>query len=284
MSLPPLVQDLPPEARRIEALGRRIDTPCEAGTLAWHVWGDDSAPPMVLLHGGSGSWAHWVRNVLPLAEAGWRVIVPDLPGFGDSAAPPQVRDADGMAAPVREGLRQIVGDTPATFVAFSFGSLVASLLAQAHPEAVARLVIVGAPGLGLRDARLKLYDWRHLPTQEERDAVHRRNLGILMLGEAAIDETAVRIQAANLPRDRMRRRKLAMTDILARTLPQLPCPVDAIYGEDDALYRELRAPLEAAFARIPTVRKLVFIPGGGHWIQYENPGEFQQTLLTLLAS
>jgi 2-hydroxy-6-oxonona-2,4-dienedioate hydrolase len=226
-----------------------------------------------------------VRNVLPLAEAGWRVIAPDLPGFGDSAAPEGVRDADGMVAPVRDGLAQIVGEVPVTLVAFSFGSLVASLYAAQHPERVARLVIVGAPGLGLRDARLKLYDWRHLPTQQERDAVHRRNLGILMLRDpAAIDETAVRIQAANLPRDRMRRRRLALTDILARTLPTLKCRVDAIYGEEDALYRELRGELQALLRSIATVHDVVFVPGAGHWLQYEHPAAFLKALTGLVPS
>ena len=40
---------------------------------------------MLLLHGGSGSWTHWLRNIQPLVDAGRQVLVPDLPGFGDSA-------------------------------------------------------------------------------------------------------------------------------------------------------------------------------------------------------
>ena len=115
-----------------------------------------------------------------------------------------------------------------------------------------------------------------------RDAVHRRNLGILMLSDpAAIDETAVRIQAANLPRDRMRRRRLALTDILARTLPKLQCRVDAIYGEEDALYRELRTELATLLRAIPTVREVVFVPGG-HWLQYEQPAAFLRAISVLL--
>jgi 2-hydroxy-6-oxonona-2,4-dienedioate hydrolase len=45
-------------------------------------------PPVVLFHGGSGSWTHWVRNIQPLVAAGRQVIAADLPGFGDSASPP----------------------------------------------------------------------------------------------------------------------------------------------------------------------------------------------------
>jgi pimeloyl-ACP methyl ester carboxylesterase len=263
--------------------GHRLQTPCGDGSLVWHVWGDAKAPPLVLLHGGSGSWTHWARNVDALAAAGWRVVVPDLPGFGDSAAPAGVRDADGMVEPVRQGLVQVVGDAPVTVVGFSFGSMVGALLAAQQPAMVKRLVIVGAPGLGLRDSRLKLYDWRHLTAQAERDAVHRRNLGILMLHDAsAIDEATLRLHAHNLDRDRMRRRRLALTDILARTVPTLACRVDAIYGAEDALYADTMPELQRLLRGWPNLGELVLIAGGGHWVQYEKAAEFNAQLLRIL--
>src|SRR5438552_3230830 len=49
----------------IESLGARAVIPCEAGAMVWRIWGE--GPPLVLLHGASGSWTHWIRNVLPLA-------------------------------------------------------------------------------------------------------------------------------------------------------------------------------------------------------------------------
>ena len=50
----------------IAAEADRIETPCGDGMMVWRRWG--SGPPLVLLHGGYGSWMHWVRNVLPLAR------------------------------------------------------------------------------------------------------------------------------------------------------------------------------------------------------------------------
>ena len=39
------------------------------GQQMWHVWGEGSGKPTLLLfHGGSGSWIHWIRNVLPLSS------------------------------------------------------------------------------------------------------------------------------------------------------------------------------------------------------------------------
>ena len=52
--------------------------------MVWRTWGD--GPALVLLHGGSGSWTHWVRNIAHF-ERDYRVIAGDLPGLGDSPDP-----------------------------------------------------------------------------------------------------------------------------------------------------------------------------------------------------
>src|SRR5215470_18848752 len=85
----------------VAAEAQRIETPCGDGTMAWRVWG--GGPPLVLFHGGYGSWMHWVRNVLPLARR-FTVIAPDLPGLGESATPPEPWTAQGLASIVVAGL------------------------------------------------------------------------------------------------------------------------------------------------------------------------------------
>ena len=78
----------------LQAGAQRLSTPCGDGELVWHRWGEGA--PLVLLHGGSGSWTHWLRNIAPLVAAGHQVLAPDLPGFGDSDPPPEGHDADVM--------------------------------------------------------------------------------------------------------------------------------------------------------------------------------------------
>lgn len=281
--LPPLESELPAEALRVLGLARRLATPCGDGDLVWHLWGDDAAPPLVLLHGGSGSWTHWIRNVEALAAAGRRVIVPDLPGFGDSARPPQGQDADAVAEVLAAALPVVAGDAPVDVTGFSFGGLCGGLLAAAHPQRVRRLLLVGAPGLGLRSSRLPLTSWRQQPTEEGRRAAHRRNLRTLMLSrDDAVDELAVDLQAANVPRDRMHRRKLALTDVLLHTLPRIGCPLSALYGQEDALYRDTLAQLQACLRTAPTLEELVLLPGAGHWVQYEAAEETSSEILRLL--
>lgn len=284
MSLPPLSNELPPPALRVLSRANAVDTAHGGTRIVWHAWGDPGAEPVVLLHGGSGSWTHWLRNVEPIAASGRRVLVPDLPGFGDSVAADGIVDADGMVEPVSAGLREVLGARAADVVGFSFGGMLAGLVAAAHPDLVRRIVLVGAPALGLRADGLRLKDWRHLQGRDAQDQVHRENMRMLMLHDvAAIDELAVRLHAANLARDRVRRRHLATTDLLARTLPTLGCRVDGLWGRFDRLYAGKLRELGELLRGMPTFGELVIVPQAGHWVQFENAAAFNGSLLRLLA-
>ena len=274
---------------RLRALATRRETPCGAGTMVWHVWGESrpGLPPVVLFHGGSGSWTHWLRNIQPLVAAGRQVIAADLPGFGDSAPPPSGGDADALVRPLADGLNVLLGGEPCDLVGFSFGGLTAGLLRAEHPALARRLVLVGAPAMGVTpDRQFELKAWRHLPSAAEQEAVHRFNLAALMLNDASlIDGLALELHIANLMRDRMPRRRLAHTDILARSLPRVRCPVFAIYGAHDALYKAWIHQLEDAFeAAAPDFRGLVLIPEAGHWVPFERPEAFDDALLTVLTA
>jgi pimeloyl-ACP methyl ester carboxylesterase len=104
----------------------------------------------------------------------------------------------------------------------------------------------------------------------------------MLHSEDAIDDLAVALQAANVPHDRLQRRRLAMTDALRRALLVIRCPVDAIYGDKDALYLDKLPELEARLREGPTFGELVFVPQAGHWVQYEAAGAFNRALLRLL--
>lgn len=82
----------------------------------------------------------------------------------------------------------------------------------------------------------------------------------------------------------MPRRRLSHTDILARSLAQVACPVHAIYGQHDAVYRDYIGQLEGAYAAAaPDFRGMALIEGAGHWVQFERPQAFHAALLAALA-
>ncbi|MET1114108.1 MAG: alpha/beta hydrolase [Comamonas sp.] len=264
-----------------------MTTPCGQGHIVWHQWGEAAGAmaPVVLLHGGSGSWTHWLRNIEALVATGRQVWAPDLPGFGDSAGVPGGQDADTMLEPLHQGLRWLLGQRAFDLVGFSFGGMTAGLLAARYPQGVRRLVVVGAPAMWVRGERMvRLLGWRHLPGAAARLQAHRHNLQALMLHDAqAIDDDTLALHVNNVLRDRLPRRRLSQTDALAQALRRVACPVHAIYGRHDALYHGHQAELELALTRsAPAFAGLHWVEGAGHWVQYEQPGRFDAALRSCL--
>jgi pimeloyl-ACP methyl ester carboxylesterase len=264
--------------------GQKLTLP---GPMVWHAWGPLEGAVMVLLHGGSGSWMHWIRNIAPLVAQGHRVLAVDLPGFGDSAAPAQGGDVDALIEPLHTAWQLLKGpDLDAALIGFSFGGMTAALWLAAYPEDAKRLVMVGSPGLGLTvPDRIPLKGWRHLPTEALQAEAHRHNLMALMLKhERSLDALAMAVHAANVKRDRMPRRRLSSTPIVAAALPQIQCPLHVIYGEGDALYKGRWPEVAALFKdQAPRLTSWHLVPDSGHWVQYERPDAFQLALLACTA-
>lgn len=267
---------------------RRIETHFDFGTVVAHRWSNDQSPhlpPVVLFHGGSGSWTHWVKNIAALVDAGHTVWALDLPGFGASDAPPQVVDADGMLPWIAAWLEQNFPLQAVRLVGFSFGGMTAVMLAACYPHLVAQLCVVGAPGMGLKARpRVQLKGWRHLQDPELQLQHHIYNLQALMVRNAdLIDKDMVSLHVANVRRDRLPRRRISSTDVVLRHLPQVQCPVMAIYGEFDALYPAMLDEVEALMAsHSSNWHGLHRVPKAGHWVQYEQAPAFHAVLLPWL--
>jgi pimeloyl-ACP methyl ester carboxylesterase len=207
----------------------RLETPCGDGHLVWHVWG--SGPPLVLLHGGYGSWTHWIRNVLPLSRA-FTVAAPDLPGLGESATPPEPHTAEGLARIIIEGLEVIFPKHAGLHIAgFSFGGVLGGHVSAQLDDRVHAFTIVGSNGLGLVRQPTDLRRVPEHASEAETLAVARHNLGALMIADPVkIDELAVYIQAQNAPRGRVKSRRFSRADTLARALPLVKARLDGVWG------------------------------------------------------
>src|SRR5437762_8942045 len=106
--------------------------------------GDEKAPPMILIHGFISSTLIWNEVFLPLADAGFRVVAPDLPGYGYSDKPREGKYTIEAQAHAVLGLMDRLGIEKAILVGASYGAAIAATIALDHPERVERLVLIGA--------------------------------------------------------------------------------------------------------------------------------------------
>jgi pimeloyl-ACP methyl ester carboxylesterase len=261
---------------------RRSETPCGGGTMVWHEWG--GGPPLVLLHGGAGSWRHWTRNIPRLAR-GRRVLAADLPGLGESAMPPEPYGPETIGAIVAEGLRRLLtpGET-CDLLGFSFGALISGHTAVAVPDRVRSLTLIGAGALGVPRGPIRLERVRD-KNGAERIAAHRTNLARLMIADPdRIDEQALEIQEWNTRHARIASVPFATTGSLGEALRRVRAPVAAIWGELDAPAAPDLPGRVAALRQARPDAVVRIIPGAGHWVAYEAPEAVHAALAELLPS
>lgn len=266
----------------IDGRASRLETPCGDGTMVWRAWGDGW--PLVLLHGGYGSWLHWLRNVRDLSKH-YRVLVPDLPGNGESALPPLPMTPEGMARILADGLDSIIGEEARfDIVGFSFGGIVGGHLAAQSGERVATLVLSGPNGMSLSYPPLPRLE-RVSPemTEEEAAEANRHNAAALMLADPdRADAVAVYVQGETTRQARVDIKGIPESDSLLQVLPQVRARICAFWGERDAFtgpYLEERRDLLARFQPDLDFR---IIPGAGHWCAFESPGAVNATILEML--
>lgn len=132
-------------ASRLSAFEERVET-IRGVRLRGLLGGPSEGPPVVLLHGLGGAAVNWALLAPELARTR-RVLLLDLPGHGRSdtlpAAPGLGLFADRVGA-----FAERLGLLPADLVGHSLGGLVGLRLAERRPEAVRRLVLAAAAGIG----------------------------------------------------------------------------------------------------------------------------------------
>ncbi len=224
---------------------------------------------MVLaLHGWRRTHDDFAASLGPSAPGGpLSTLAPDLPGFGATPAPAQAWGSVEYAAAVAYALEDAVGPGPApVVVGHSLGGRIAVRLASARPELVGALVLSGAPLLpraaGPRRPPLGFRTVR---------ALHRAHL----VGDASMDRARERHGSPDY-----RAAHGVMRDVLVRlvneryddALAALRCPVELVWGDDDA-----EAPVESARALASAIPQahLSVCHGAGHLLPLTAPVELR---------
>lgn len=254
-------------------------------------------PALVMLHGGgpgASGLSNFSRNIDSLSVR-FRVIVPDMPGYGRSTIEIDKSDTFGDLAVAVRAVMDHMGIAKASFAGNSLGGAAALRLAMDTPERVDRLVLMGPGGIGTT---------RSLPTKglnalldyykgdgPSREKIERFIRTYLVADGATVDDAlidaryrdSIRPEAvANPPLTRPGGLRALWKMDLTRDprLKRLPHPVLALWGADDKVNRpsgarwlqeNLRDCSAFVFART------------GHWVQWERADVFNAVTAAFLS-
>jgi pimeloyl-ACP methyl ester carboxylesterase len=255
-----------------------------------------SGPPIVFIHGLSGSWQNWLEQ-LPVFARDHRVIAFDLPGFGASEMPEREISIAGYARWV-DALLDELGVPAAAVVGNSMGGFIGAELAIQFPARVERLVLVSAAGLSIEhmrnervlaalhtfDTRLAAYvGW--LGSQSEmlmrRPRSRRAIFGIVTHRPDKLPAPLIAEQIRGSGKPGFVPALDALTNYPIRDrLGEIACPTLIVWGRQDRL-----VPVRDAddFERlIPNSRKVVWADTG-HMAMLERPEAFNRLLTAFLA-
>lgn len=231
---------------------------------------------VILLHGGSGSWLHWIRNI-PVLKKDFDVYAMDLPGLGDADMCALPSDAVSSADAVATAMESLF-DGEFHIVAFSWGCTMTAMVMKRLERQLASVMLTGPAAVGDLPRRQQMKPLIKRTPEMSRDevmATQRENLSRLMIHDPdRIDELAVEIQELNTTRARFSSPQYARSTLLIDGVRGTQTPLYVVYGEYDApAYPEVEARHQVFLQARPDVR-FDIVPDAGHWLQYEKPLEF----------
>lgn len=263
-----------------------------AGGLPVNVIELGEGPPIVFVHGLSGSWPNWLEQ-LPAFASDHRVIAMDLPGFGHSPMPTE-RITISLYARILDELLERLGVSAATLVGNSMGGFVSSELAIAFPQRVERLVLVSAAGISTyrhkRVERVEPFLRRVAPLvaaytgwtatrsdwMASRAGLRNLSLGFVTRHPSRLPAplAAEQIRGAGKP-GFMQALRANIDYPIRERLPEIACPTLIVWGEDDKVIPVGDASVFEEL--IPGSRKVIF-EDTGHVAMLERPAAFNEML------
>lgn len=258
-----------------------------------------SGSPVVLLHGGgpgASGVSNYSRNIDALAQR-FRVIVPDMPGYGRSGKTLDQSDPFGHLAAAIRGLLDELGLPTAHLIGNSYGGAAALRLALDNPERVDKLVLMGPGGIGTTRAlptagltsllsyyggegpsRQKLATFIRTYLVYEGDSVPDELIDLRY--EASIEPEVVANPPLRRPSGPRALRTLWRMDLTRDArLKRLQTPTLVLWGRDDKVNRPAGGPM--LLNMMPNA-ELVMTSHTGHWLQWERAELFNQLVSEFL--
>ncbi|MFG2124402.1 alpha/beta hydrolase [Streptomyces sp. NPDC048710] len=257
-------------------------------------------PAVLLLHGGgpgASGVSNYARNIGPLAKE-YRVVVPDLPGYGRSTKGIDGADPFGCLADGIRGVLDRLGLDKAHLVGNSYGGACALRIALDTPDRVDRMVLMGPGGVGTTRAlptpglnSLLNYYSGDGPSRPKLEKFIRNHLVFnaadvpeSVIDErfrASIDPEVVADPPLRRPSGPNALRTLWKMDFTRDDrLARLPVPTLVLWGADDKVNRPSGGRMLAE--RMPNC-DLYEVANTGHWVQFERAELFNRLCADFLA-
>ena len=259
----------------------QVDLKVAGDRLSIYLYGPPTGQPVLWLHGLGATKVSWLPNLTPFAEK-YRLIVPDLPGHGESDKPRTDYTPRFFARSMRK-LLEAVGAEEAVVVGNSMGGRVALELAARSPDRVKALALLSPAVPGLR-VRYLLGFMKVIPTEigvipfPVRERLMKFVLGQLFVHPEVLTEEA-RLAAADefIRIYRHPEARMAFFDSLRHVVTEPPKPFWArmervrqpalvVWGEQDRLLPVRLAP---RLAQALPNSELVLLQDIGHAPQFE---------------
>ena len=270
-------------------------TTADSGGVPIHVevTGPDDGRPVLLVHGFPDSGRLWSKQVGPLSEAGHRVIVPDLRGYGQSGKPDDVDSYNLMFLAADMGaVLDHLGVAKASVVGHDWGAAVAWGVASLAPDRVDKLVALsvghplsfGAAGFEQREKSWYMLLFQFEGIAEEwlsaNDWANFRDWGMHPDADAVIEELENNkslTPGLNYYRANVHPRTLVEPPL---QLPQIQAPTMGVWSTGDFALTEKQMTGSEQFVDGPW--RYERLDGPGHWMQWEAPEEVNGLLLDFL--
>ena len=252
-------------------------------------------PPVLLIHGLATSMITWCRNIGALADAGFRAIAIDLPGYGESELADHRGYSPESAADFLIAFADELGIDRFSVVGNSAGGLIAGVTALNFPDRVENVAMVGSAGLGKRVSwPLRLItvpvvgELIYKPQMISKDALIKRIFHRPPEFLEEIIPEMVRVRCLPHGPQVMLQSVRSGVNLLGlrpehqilNRLPEMDARLLAVWGEEDLVIPPIR---EEDILRVVPDSTVRVLPECGHWPQMEKPEEFNNILIDFLS-
>ncbi|WP_448508073.1 2-hydroxy-6-oxo-6-phenylhexa-2,4-dienoate hydrolase [Immundisolibacter sp.] len=251
-------------------------------------------PAVVMLHGGgpgASGWSNFNRNIGPFVGAGYRVLLPDCPGFNKSEEIVSEVQRGLLNARAIKGLLDVLGIQKAHLIGNSMGGATSLNFALEFPDRLDRMILMGPGGLGPslvqpnpQEGIKRMMRLYRQPTWENFNDM----LEVFVFDHAALTDELRKGRWANIEGNlqhlknfvtSFERVPLSAWDVSHR-LPTIKHRTLVTWGRDDRF-----VPLDHGLKLINLLgdAQLHVFSRCGHWVQFEHAAAFNRLVLDFLA-